>query len=221
MRAVDPGLSAGPRAGGGLSIAPPAILNGGFDRLVQPRGHRSPLEQTWSYRRWHHYLRARVRRFRRNRITRSRANPPPNWKLKFAMFATTYGDYFRAMGIPLLDGRYFTEDDRADTPLVVIVNQSMAKHSWPGQRAVGKRMHVGNPKKRSALGNRGWRRRRYQDGLSRSSPATTSGTRLRSNPPLSTALNPPENSPIPPVDSLPFVHRLAARADDSNRALRP
>jgi len=72
--------------------------------------------------------------------------PAPDWKLKFAMFATTYGDYFRSMGIPLLDGRYFTEDDRADTPLVVIINQSMAKHSWPGQRAVGKRMHVGSPK---------------------------------------------------------------------------
>src|SRR5580700_11150412 len=57
--------------------------------------------------------------------------PAPNWKLKFAMFATTYDDYFRSMGIPLLDGRYFTEDDRADTPLVVIINQSMAKHSWP------------------------------------------------------------------------------------------
>jgi hypothetical protein len=37
--------------------------------------------------------------------------------------------------------------DRADSPLVVIVNQSMAKHSWPGERAVGKRMHVGNPQK--------------------------------------------------------------------------
>jgi predicted permease len=69
------------------------------------------------------------------------------WKLEFAMFAMTYGDYFHAMGIPLLDGRYFTLDDRADAPLVAIVNQSMAKHSWPGQRAVGKRIHVGNPKK--------------------------------------------------------------------------
>jgi predicted permease len=69
------------------------------------------------------------------------------WKLKFALFTSTYGDYFRTMDIPLLDGRTFTMDDRADTPLVVIVNQSMAKHCWPGQSAVGKRMHAGNPHK--------------------------------------------------------------------------
>ncbi len=73
--------------------------------------------------------------------------PAASWKLKFATFANTYGDYFRAMGIPLLDGRTFTMDDRANTPLVIIVNQSMARHCWPGQRAIGKRMHVGNPKK--------------------------------------------------------------------------
>jgi predicted permease len=70
-----------------------------------------------------------------------------NWKLEFANFAMTYGDYFRAMGIPLVDGRYFTLDDRSNAPLVVIVNQSMARHSWPGQRAIGKRIHVGNPQK--------------------------------------------------------------------------
>jgi hypothetical protein len=35
------------------------------------------------------------------------------WKLRFAGFAVTYGDYFRAMRIPLLDGRYFTTDDRS------------------------------------------------------------------------------------------------------------
>jgi putative ABC transport system permease protein len=73
--------------------------------------------------------------------------PAESWKLKFATFANTYGDYFRAMGIPLLEGRTFTMDDRANTPLAIIVNQTMARHSWPGQRAIGKRMHVGNPKK--------------------------------------------------------------------------
>ena len=69
------------------------------------------------------------------------------WKLKFAAFGSIYGNYFQALGIPLIAGRFFTEEDRADSPLVVIVSQSMAQHSWPGQNPIGKRMHVGNPKK--------------------------------------------------------------------------
>jgi predicted permease len=73
--------------------------------------------------------------------------PTEGWKLKFAPFGAVDGDYFRALGIPLISGRMFNENDRADTPLVVIVNQSMAAHSWPGQNPLGKRMHVGNPKK--------------------------------------------------------------------------
>jgi putative ABC transport system permease protein len=75
------------------------------------------------------------------------AMPAEDWKLQFAMLSVTFGDYFRALGIWLVDGRYFTMDDRSNAPLVVIVNESMARHSWPGQRAVGKRIHVGNPHK--------------------------------------------------------------------------
>jgi putative ABC transport system permease protein len=70
-----------------------------------------------------------------------------DWKLKFTSFDTTYGDYFRAMKIPLIAGQYFTVDDRPDSVPVVIVNQSMAKHSCPGQQALGKRLHAGNPHK--------------------------------------------------------------------------
>lgn len=73
--------------------------------------------------------------------------PTEGWKLKFAAFTITYGDFFRAMDIPLLDGRTFTPKDDSSSPLVMIVNESMAKHCWPGQRAVGKRMHIGNPQK--------------------------------------------------------------------------
>lgn len=72
--------------------------------------------------------------------------PADTWKLKFALFAITYGDYFRSMQI-LLAGRYFTVDDRSDKPLVIIVNQTMARHCWPRQNPIGKRMHVGNPQK--------------------------------------------------------------------------
>ncbi len=67
------------------------------------------------------------------------------WKPEFAAFGIISGDYFRVMGMPLLDGRTFTEDDRSTSPLVVIVNETMAKHCWPGQRAVGQRMHLGSP----------------------------------------------------------------------------
>ena len=70
-----------------------------------------------------------------------------SWKLRFAMFATTFGDYFGAMRIPLIDGRYFTPEDRANAPAVLIVNQSMAERCWPGQRAIGKRLHAGNPQR--------------------------------------------------------------------------
>jgi len=70
-----------------------------------------------------------------------------NWRLKFAAFTSVYGEYFGAMGIPLLEGRTFTMHDDSNAPLVVIVNQSMARDCWPGQGAIGKRMHVGNPRK--------------------------------------------------------------------------
>ncbi|HST10316.1 MAG TPA: ABC transporter permease, partial [Terriglobales bacterium] len=70
-----------------------------------------------------------------------------NWKLRFAMFATIHGDYFHALRIPLIDGRYFTAEDRSNAPPVIIVNQSMAEHCWPGQHAVGKRMHAGGPQR--------------------------------------------------------------------------
>ena len=69
------------------------------------------------------------------------------WKLKFAAFTSVYGDYFRALGIPLINGRTFDMHDDSNAPLVAIVNQSMARDCWPGQSPIGKRMHVGNPRK--------------------------------------------------------------------------
>lgn len=71
--------------------------------------------------------------------------PIARWKLQFAPFTEIYGNYFAAMRIPLLSGRFFTIHDRADAPLVAIVNQSMARHAWPGQNPIGKRLHIGNP----------------------------------------------------------------------------
>lgn len=52
--------------------------------------------------------------------------------------------YFRAMGIRLTEGRFFTDRDHADSELVIIVNESLAKRLSPHESAVGKVVLVGN-----------------------------------------------------------------------------
>jgi len=59
------------------------------------------------------------------------------------MWSEVMGDYFGAAGIPLLRGRFFTSADRAGSPLVVIVNRTLAQTYWPGQDPIGKRIHIG------------------------------------------------------------------------------
>jgi predicted permease len=52
-------------------------------------------------------------------------------------------DYFKAMGIPLRAGRSFEMTDRAGSPLVIVVNEELAKRFWPGQDAIGKVLRFG------------------------------------------------------------------------------
>ncbi len=54
-------------------------------------------------------------------------------------------DYFRLMGIPLVKGRFFNEQDRVTATPVAIVSQRMAERFWPGQDPQGKRIKVGKP----------------------------------------------------------------------------
>jgi putative ABC transport system permease protein len=56
-------------------------------------------------------------------------------------------DYFRALETPLIKGRFFTDADKADAPLVMIVNQAFAKKFWPKGDALGQRVTFGDPKK--------------------------------------------------------------------------
>ena len=47
-------------------------------------------------------------------------------------------DYFRTLGVAVLEGREFTADDRAGSPLVAIVNRALAERLWSASPAVGK-----------------------------------------------------------------------------------
>jgi predicted permease len=55
-------------------------------------------------------------------------------------------DYFRTMEIPLKNGRFFNEDDTADRPRVVIIDEKFAQRFWPNGDAVGKHLWF-DPKK--------------------------------------------------------------------------
>jgi putative ABC transport system permease protein len=54
-------------------------------------------------------------------------------------------NYFRTMGIPLLEGRDFTDEDHAKATRVTIVDARLAKQYWPNESALGKRIRFGPP----------------------------------------------------------------------------
>jgi putative ABC transport system permease protein len=49
-------------------------------------------------------------------------------------------DYFRAIGIPLRQGRFFSDYDRDKSVPVVIISEAMARRFWPGENPIGKRL---------------------------------------------------------------------------------
>jgi predicted permease len=63
-------------------------------------------------------------------------------KVPSVVTSMVFGDYLSTMGIPLLQGRGFTPEDRAGSQLVAVVSEGTAKAVWPGQDAIGKRLSV-------------------------------------------------------------------------------
>ena len=64
----------------------------------------------------------------------------------FAFQIPVTEDYFTTLDVPLRSGRFFTRDDRADAPLVTIVNESFARRLFPNGDALGKEvLRGGNP----------------------------------------------------------------------------
>ena len=61
-----------------------------------------------------------------------------------ATWRSVVGDYFTTMKIPVLRGRSFVPTDTRDAQPVVVINATMAKHLWPGEDPIGRRIKVGN-----------------------------------------------------------------------------
>lgn len=74
----------------------------------------------------------------------SRANP---W---FAFDAVGV-DYFHTLGVPIIDGRAFTDADRENAPRVAVITDRVARTLWPNQSAVGKRLRPGEDHTPGAL----------------------------------------------------------------------
>ena len=59
-----------------------------------------------------------------------------------AQYAVVTPDYFRAMRIPLREGRGFAPTDRDGAPPVIVISRAMAEANWPNESAIGKRVRI-------------------------------------------------------------------------------
>src|SRR5262249_55411823 len=65
--------------------------------------------------------------------------PPPEQETE-ANFRVASASYFSTLGVPLMQGRNFSEADKADSTQVVIINQSLAEKLFGGRNPVGRRL---------------------------------------------------------------------------------
>src|SRR3984957_3525301 len=62
--------------------------------------------------------------------------------MKWAIDYIVEPDYLKAMGIPLLRGRFFTAQDNAHSPSVVVIDDVFAQKYFPNQNPIGKRINL-------------------------------------------------------------------------------
>jgi predicted permease len=60
-----------------------------------------------------------------------------------AVFTVVTPDYFRTMGVPVKAGRDFNDGDRRGATMVVVINESLARASFPGKDPIGLRLQCG------------------------------------------------------------------------------
>jgi putative ABC transport system permease protein len=70
-------------------------------------------------------------------------------KIPTAQQSTASAGYFELMGVRLLRGRTFTEQDDIKAMPVVVITDTLARRGWPGEDPVGRRVHFGGPQAKS------------------------------------------------------------------------
>jgi predicted permease len=71
--------------------------------------------------------------------------PPRGERLNIDSHSVVFGDYFRTLGIPLLRGRVFNDNDYRGKESIVIISESIAQRFLPKQDPIGKRLKWGPP----------------------------------------------------------------------------
>jgi predicted permease len=62
----------------------------------------------------------------------------------YAEYRIASRGYFEAMGVPLLQGRLFAQEDGPNSTHVAVISQSLARKVWPGENPIGQRIQFGN-----------------------------------------------------------------------------
>jgi predicted permease len=70
-------------------------------------------------------------------------DPPPDQQPD-VIYRIIGPGYFATMGIPIIRGRDFTDQDKGDSKDVVVISEKTAQHFWPGQDPIGKRLKPGS-----------------------------------------------------------------------------
>jgi putative ABC transport system permease protein len=77
-------------------------------------------------------------------VVEGRPDPGPGDR-PGADYSVACPGYFRTMGVRILRGREFTNQDKVNAPGVIVIDQAMAERFWPGEDPIGRAIDLGGP----------------------------------------------------------------------------
>ncbi|HEX4947693.1 MAG TPA: ABC transporter permease, partial [Blastocatellia bacterium] len=81
-------------------------------------------------------------------IFTAQGKPVPAGQEAVADYRAISPAYFRTLGIPLLQGREFSDHDNAEAADAIIINEELARRTWPGESPLGKRLQIATERTR-------------------------------------------------------------------------